>query len=158
MPIRLALISDLPALVEGASRMHAITRFRVYPFSSQKTADSFASLIHHSHGKYVFLVAENADKVLVGALIGVVEQQIFSEALTASIMHIDVVPEARMGGYGVRLIKAFEKWAKNRNALEVIFGVTSGVEVAQLSELAIKMNYVNVGGNFAKSKEIYVDN
>jgi GNAT superfamily N-acetyltransferase len=151
MPIRFAQISDVPALVEGASRMHALTRFRVYPFSAQRTTDSLASLIHHSHGKYAFFVAENEEKIIVGALIGVLEQQIFTEALTASIMHIDVVPEARMGGHGVRLIKAFEIWAKNRNAFEIYFGINSGADAQLLGEWVVKMGYINVGGNFVKS-------
>jgi hypothetical protein len=80
----------------------------------------------------------------------VIEQQIFTEALTASIMHIDVVPEARMGGYGVRLNKAFEVWVKNRNALEIYFGINSGINVEQLEALVLRLGYVNVGGNFIK--------
>jgi hypothetical protein len=40
-------------------------------------------------------------------------------------MYIDVVPEARMNGYGVRLIKVFEQWAKNRDAFEICFGMNS---------------------------------
>jgi GNAT superfamily N-acetyltransferase len=151
MPIRFAQISDVPALVEGASRMHALTRFRIYPFSAQKTTDSFASLIHHDKGKYAFFVAENEEKTIVGALIGVIEQQIFTEALTGSIMHIDVVPEARMGGHGVRLIKAFEVWARNRNALEIYFGINSGTEAQLLGRLALKMGYESVGENFVKT-------
>jgi hypothetical protein len=62
MPIRFAQIADVPALVEGASRMHALTRFCVYPFSAQKTTDSFSSLIHHDKGKYALFVAANEEK------------------------------------------------------------------------------------------------
>jgi hypothetical protein len=29
-------------------------------------------------------------------------------------MYYDVLPDKRMGGYGVRLLKAFEQWCKNR--------------------------------------------
>jgi hypothetical protein len=94
-------------------------------------------------------VAENSDNKIVVGLIGVMEQHIFSNAFTASIMHIDVVPEARMGGYGVRLIKAFEQWAKNRDAFENCFGVNSGTG-NELQPLIERLGHQFVGGNFMK--------
>jgi GNAT superfamily N-acetyltransferase len=86
----------------------------------------------------------------VGALIGVMEQQLFSEAWVATVMHIDVLPEARMGGYAVRLIRAFEQWAKNRNAFEINLATGSGVAVEKVSGFVEKLGFVPVGKNFAK--------
>lgn len=151
--IRFAEIKDIPALVEGGSRMHALTRFRDQPYDAQRVTNAFAELIHRGQGKYVFFVAENSRGAVVGALIGVIEQQIFSSALTASVMHFDVLPEARMGGYGVRLLKAFEQWAKNRKVIEINFGVNSvddEAELARLSKFAQRMGYRVVGANFSK--------
>lgn len=150
MSIRFARIQDVPALVEGASRMHALTRFKAQPFSAQKVAQAFVDLIEQGKGKYAFFVAESGQGRIVGALIGVMEQQIFSDAWTASVMHYDVLPEARMGGYGVRLLRAFEQWAKNRSAFEITFGVNSGLEIAMLSQFAGRMGYRKVGENYAK--------
>jgi GNAT superfamily N-acetyltransferase len=147
--IRFANMNDVPIMVEIASRMHSLTRFKAYPFNAQKTANSIAALIQHDKGRFAVFVAENSDKRIVGGLIGVVEQQIFSDAFTASIMHIDVVPESRMGGYGVRLIKAFEQWAKNRDAFEICFGVNSGTG-DELQTLIERLGYQFVGGNFVK--------
>jgi len=79
------------------------------------------------------------------------EQQIFTDAYTASIMHFDVLPEARMGGYGVRLLKAFEQWAMNRGAVEICFGVNSDTEAHVVGRFAQKMGYRKVGENFAKA-------
>ena len=131
--------------------MHALTRFRSQPFNAQRVAQAFTDLITQGQGKYAFLVAVASEQRIVGALIGVMEQQIFSDAHTASVMHFDVLPEARMGGYGVRLLRAFEKWAENRNAVEICFGVNSGVGLDQLSEFARRSGYENVGGNYAKA-------
>ena len=150
MPIRFATPADIPALVEGGSRMHALTRFRSQPYNAQKVAQAFSDLIRHGQGKYAFLVAESGHQGIVGALIGVMEQQIFSDAWTASIMHFDVLPQARMGGHAVRLLKAFEQWASNRNAFEITFGVNSGVELDKLSRFAGRMGYVRVGENYAR--------
>ena len=150
MTIRFATLADVPSLVEGGSRMHVLTRFRSQPYNAQRVAQTFVDLITQGQGKYAFLVAIGADQRVVGALIGVMEQQIFSDAHTASVMHFDVLPEARMGGHGVRLLKAFEQWARNRNAWEVFFGVNSDTEVEMLSRFATKMGYHKVGENHVK--------
>lgn len=150
MSIRFATLTDIPALVEGGSRMHALTRFRDQPYNAQKVAQAFSDLITRGQGKYAFFVAAGAEGRVVGALVGVMEQQMFSDAWTASVMHFDVLPEARMGGYGVRLLKAFERWAGNRGAFEIAFGINSGVDLEKQSQLASRMGYAVVGGNYAK--------
>jgi GNAT superfamily N-acetyltransferase len=150
MTIRFATLADVPSLVEGGSRMHALTRFRSQPFNAQRVAQAFTDLITQGQGKYSFLVAASADGRIVGALIGVMEQQIFSDAYTASVMHFDVLPEARMGGHGVRLLRAFEKWAENRNATEICFGVNSDTEIEMLGRFATKMGYRKVGENYVR--------
>lgn len=88
---------------------------------------------------------------MVGALIGVIKRKIFSIALTVSVMHYGVFPEVRMGGYGVRLLKAFEQWAKNRNVIEINFGVNSGEGIDVVERFALKMGYQKVGENYAKN-------
>ena len=150
MPIRFATVADIPALVEGGKRMHALTRFRSQPYIEAKVAKAFEALITQGQGKYVFLVAEDGERRVVGALIGVIEQQIFSDAWTASVMHYDVLPEARMGGYAVRLLKAFETWAHNRDAIEISLGVNSGEALEKLSEFVLRMGYRKVGENYVK--------
>jgi N-acetylglutamate synthase-like GNAT family acetyltransferase len=150
MPIRPATLADVPALVELASQMHALTRFKAFAFNAQRTAESLASLVQQQSGKYLFVVAQNNQEKIVGGLIAVIEQHIFSDALTASIMNIVVLPQARMGGYGVRLLKAFEGWAKNRRVTELYFGVNSQTGVAQIETMALRMGYEKVGGNYAK--------
>jgi GNAT superfamily N-acetyltransferase len=148
MTIRFATVEDIPALVEGGRSMHALTRFRDQPYNEEKVAKAFNKLILRGHGKYVYLVAEDAKDNIVGALIGLVEQQIFSDCFTASIMHYDVLPEARMGGYAVRLLKAFEQWAKNRKAIEINFGINSGTEYETIGRFAQRMGYAKVGENY----------
>ena len=73
-----------------------------------------------------------------------------SAQLTASIMHYDVLPEARMGGWGVRLLRAFELWAKNRQVVEISFGINSGDGHGSVGRFAGKMGFEKVGENFVK--------
>jgi hypothetical protein len=89
----------------------------------------------------------------VGALLAVLEKHIFSDQLTASIMHYDVLPEKRMGGYGARLMKAFELWCNNRKVAEINFGINSAdnaSELALLGQFATKLGYTKVGENYVK--------
>jgi L-amino acid N-acyltransferase YncA len=152
--IRFAQTQDIPLLVEGGSRMHALTRFRHLPFNPQKVAQAFADIIDQGQPKYAFFVAENSKGAIVGALIGVAEQHIFSDAMTASVMHYDVLPEARMGGYGLRLMRAFEQWAKNRQVAEINFGVNSAnneEELALLRSFALRLGYKKTGESYVLS-------
>ncbi len=150
MPIRLATLNDLPMLLEGAVRMHALTRFKDQPFQPQLVEKAFTDLICSTTGKYVFLVAQDSKDQIVGALIGLIEQQIFSDLITASVMHYDVLPEARAGGWGVRLLKAFEGWANNRKVFEICVGVNSGLSDQKVGRFLEKMGYQFIGGNYAK--------
>jgi GNAT superfamily N-acetyltransferase len=157
MSIRFATPQDIPALVEGR-RMHQLTRFKKFDYQGDKVAASFAQVIANSNTqgqqKYVFLVADDSQGAIVGALLAVLEKHIFSDQLTASIMHYDVLPEKRMGGYGVRLMKAFEQWRKNRKVVEIGFGINSVShtdELARLASFACKLGYGKVGENYVRT-------
>jgi GNAT superfamily N-acetyltransferase len=150
MAIRFATIEDVPALVELGRRMHAITRFRTFPFKEERVAQSLRSALGEGKSRYVCLVAEAGDKQVVGALLAVLERHMFTDQLTASVMHYDVLPERRMGGYGLRLMKAFEQWAANRKVAEIAFGVNSGGDSAQIGAFARKFGFKPVGENFVK--------
>jgi GNAT superfamily N-acetyltransferase len=153
MPIRFATLQDIPSLVDGGRRMHALTRFRDQPYLGEKVGQSFAELILKGEGKYVFFVAENRDQKVVGALIGVLDQQIFSDVITASVMHYDVLPEARAGGWGLRLLRAFEQWAINRKVFELVVGVNSGEDWEKIGTFLVKMGYEKTGENFVRNQQ-----
>jgi GNAT superfamily N-acetyltransferase len=155
MPIRFAKLEDVPALVAVGQQYHDMTRFRQFDYNPNKVNKALTDIITLGQNKYVFLVAEDSSKKLVGVLLGVLEQHIFSEQLTASVMHYDVLPEARMGGYGIRLLKAFEQWAKNRKVAEIAFGFNSGIpETVAKTQWPMRLGYVFVGPNYVKSLRV----
>jgi GNAT superfamily N-acetyltransferase len=150
MAIRLAQPEDVPALVAIGQRMHALTRFRNLDYKPAKVAQALIDAITKGQHKYVFFVATGAESRIVGGLLGVLEQHIFSDQLTASVMHFDVLPESRMGGHGVRLLKAFETWCANRKVVEIAFGINSGDHLEVLGRFAGRMGYTKIGENFVK--------
>ena len=153
MTIRFATPADVPALVQLGKHMHAITRFRTLDYDEARVAQTLTAALAQGKERYVCFVSEDSQGQVVGGLLAVLEKHIFSQQLTASIMHYDVLPEKRMGGYGVRLLKAFEQWCKNRQVVEINFGVNSADDADQLALLgrfAIKLGYSKVGENYVK--------
>ncbi len=151
MAIRFATVEDIPALVALGKRMHAITRFRAFDYDEQRIAQALRAAFMQGKGRYVCFVAADGENQVVGALLAVLERHIFSDQIIASVMHYDVLPERRMGGYGLRLIKAFEQWAKNRKVAEISFGINSGGEHQQVGVFARRIGFEPVGENFVKA-------
>ena len=148
MPIRFATLSDVPALVEGASRVHALKHG--HPYNAQRVARAFTELIEQRKSKYGVFVAENDQGRIVGTLIGSIEQQVLSDTCTASVMHLDVPQESRMGEYAVPLLRAFETWSANRGAIEIAFGVGGGAEARRLGRIARRVGFHAMSGNYVK--------
>ncbi len=156
MPIRMARLEDIPALVEGGRRMHALTRFRHFDYLPEKVARNFEAIITRGQGKYIFMVAERADGEVVGALLAVLENHIFSDQIVASVMHFDVLPEARGGGYAVKLLLSLEKWAAVTGAMEICVGQNSAgslMEATRFRRFVSRAGYSGCGGNFHKRTE-----
>lgn len=154
MTIRFATPSDVPALVQLGKHMHAITRFRKLDYDEARVAQSLTAALAQGKERYVCFVANDSQGQVVGGLLAVLEKHIFSQQLTASIMHYDVLPEKRMGGYGVRLLKAFEQWGKNRRVAEINFGINSieeAREMQRLGSFAVRMGYSKVGENYVRA-------
>lgn len=154
MSIRFAQISDVPALVQLGKHMYAITRFRTLDYDEARVAQSLTAALTQGNARYVGFVAEDGEGHVVGGLLAVLEKHIFSQQLTAAIMHYDVLPDKRMGGYGVRLLKAFEQWCKNRKVAEINFGINSVDEVNEMQRLgsfAVRMGYSKVGENYVRA-------
>lgn len=152
MKIRFATLDDIPYCVEAGRQFHAMTRFAAYDYNAERVAQSFRGVIdvgQNGRGTHCFLVAENSDGQLVGAIIGCIEQHFFSERKVASVIHYDVLPEKRMGGAALKLLIAFRKWAENRGVFELSVGVNSGHNLQKMDSFLRKLGFVCTGGNYA---------
>ncbi len=150
MAIRFATPADIPGLTELGRRMQAISRFRTFDFDEARVKASLALALGEKAERYVILVATDSQQRSVGALMATLERHIFSQQPVASVMMFLVLPEARMGGHAVRLLKALEQWCKNRGIKEINFGINSGEAFAAVGGFAERMGYRMVGANYAK--------
>jgi GNAT superfamily N-acetyltransferase len=128
-------------MVALGKRMHAIKRFRTMPYSEERVARLLRAALQEGRDRYVCFLAEDAQGQLAGGLVAVLERHIFTEQVTASVMQYEVLPEKRMGGHGLRLMKAFEQWARNRQVAEISFGVNSGDGYAQVGTFARRIGF-----------------
>jgi L-amino acid N-acyltransferase YncA len=150
MAIRFATVQDIPALVALGQRIHGITRFQTLAYDEARVAQTLHAALTQRKDRYVCFVAVAADGQVVGLLLGVLERHIFTHQFTASVMVYAVLPERRTGGHGLRLMKAFEQWARNRQVAEIAFGINSGAEHDAVAAFARKLGFVGVGENLVK--------
>jgi GNAT superfamily N-acetyltransferase len=153
MSIRFATPQDIPALVSLGARVHALSRFKSMPYDAERVAAALQTAFTQDDGRYICFVATDAQGQVAGGLLATLERHIFSPQITASIMHFDVLPEKRSGGYPLRLIKAFEAWCNNRKIHEISFGINSvddEQELARLARFAKRLGYRKIGESYVK--------
>jgi hypothetical protein len=76
-----------------------------------------------------------------------------------AFVHYDLLPEKRMGGYGVRLMKAVEQLRNNSKVGEINFGINSDDNASELDllrQFATKLRYAKIGENYAKRMAIHI--
>jgi GNAT superfamily N-acetyltransferase len=150
MGIRFAVPKDTASIIELGRVMHACTRFKALPYEPDRVAAAIQTMLERADGRYALLVAESAPGEIIGVLTGVIERPVFSSACIANVMHFDVLPERRSGGWGVKLLHSFEHWALKRGAFEIVLGVNSAADWQRTGRFLRKAGYSMTGENFVK--------
>ena len=146
--IRIATPADLSAIVDMGHQMHLESRFKALPYSHDKVRNIFAQLID---GKGFAMVAEK-DGELIGVMGAVVMELWFSTVKVAQDFGLYIRPENRGGMDAVRLLKAYEAWAKAQCAMAAEMGINTGVKVEETGRLLGLLGYTQVAT--LHSKEI----
>ncbi len=136
--IRSATKRDIPALVEMGRMMHGESpTFRHIPLNLAKVTRQFA----HAVKADTHCVIVAADDEPYGVLLGYSQDYWFSDAMMANDLILYVKPERRGGRDGVRLIRAFEKWAKDKGITDVNVGISSGLKTKSFLRLMDRLGY-----------------
>jgi len=84
---------------------------------------------------------------VLGLLSAVAGKLSFANVISCSALIFFIHPDARNSRAAILLLKAFEKWAKNRRAYEIAIHVTMGREDdARVSVLLDRYGFANSGG------------
>lgn len=140
--IRAAELSDIAGLLPIAAAMHAESRFRGLDFQGEKMRALFEHLVQSENG--CLLVVEHAG-ALHGVLAGGLAQDFFGETVAAFEYGVYVDPARRGSMDGVRLVKAYLAWARERGAVYINMGVTTGVTTDRTGALYEKLGARKVG-------------
>jgi len=135
--IRPARHDDIPRLVELGTLLHDTSSYARRSLNPEKVTRFLAQLID---GLGVVFVAE-VDGEVVGGFAGAVTEQWFSDDLIAYDYSFFIEPSKRQGLIAIKLILAFQEWAKAKGAKEIQMGITTGVHVEGTTKLYRRLGF-----------------
>lgn len=152
--VRRATAADTPALIELGRAMHAESpRYRDMPFSETRLQALAARL--HSSGTLLVeeaaLFIAEADGKPVGMAIVFIDEPLLSDAKFATDLVVYLKPEHRGGRLFLKLVRAFEAWAIQQGARQIVLGVSTGVHSEQTVNAYRRLGYQPAGNTCTKA-------
>ena len=93
---------------------------------------------------YIGLADEN-NGVIDGMFVGYVSEYLFSEKLIASELILYVRKSKRGGTAGLRMVREFESWAKEKNVSEIMLDVCTGINQQRTVDFYKRLGYKESG-------------
>lgn len=145
--VRAATEDDLPAILEMGRALHAESpRYAAMSYNEAKV-EALALRVIPTGGT---LVAEKDGKI-IGMLAGYVAEHWFSDDKVASDFTFYIRPEhRRTGKAALLLVRAFERWAVERGAKDIMPGVSTQIDVERTTRFFEKLGYTVYGNALLK--------
>lgn len=144
--VRLASHGDVLEIEALARNMREESPYySTLDYSEKKVRDLICTLIKLGGA----LVAER-DGIIVGMMGFFVIEHLFGTERIASDVVIYVDPAARGGTLGVRLIRAFESYARAQSADYALLNVSSDIDAERTVQLYQRLGYAKRGGAYTK--------
>lgn len=142
-------LAEVEELIALGARMHAESEFSFLPYEPDKVMQTVKVLA--SQGRLFLARYSNDDGATLGFFFGQVAKYFFNDERIASDLSFYVVPEARGNGMAVlRMIRTFERWAKQKGAREVCLGISTGVNIVGTGKMLVRAGYREVGGTYKR--------
>lgn len=138
-------MTDIDKMVALGELMANEGAYHSIPYSVDKTRTLGAYLLADEEEETYFARLVEQDDRVIGMFIGSISEYYFSKGKIASDMLLYMHPDYRKGTAPVRMVKAFMKWAKDHNALEVCMGVTAGINNEAVYKLYGLLGMEHVG-------------
>jgi GNAT superfamily N-acetyltransferase len=132
-------------LLKMVLAMHAESRFKIFRFSD----DKIAQLVQQPN---VFCVLAKQEEKYIGFFIGVATDLWFSPDRAAYDLAFYIDPQHRGGFASVRMIHAFEDWAKKQKCSTINVGSSAEIATETARGLYQRLGYNECG--FLAHKEI----
>ncbi|EAB6210851.1 GNAT family N-acetyltransferase [Salmonella enterica subsp. enterica serovar Mississippi] len=144
--IRVAQLGDIPKIIELGRELHEESCYSSQQFDTDIAEQKIASLIN---GDGVVFLAEQ-DGVIIGGFAGGLSQQWFSKEKIAFDYSLFISKSCRHGITALKLIRAFEYWAKEVGASRVVIGITTKIHPEATARLYKAAGYQPSGNLFDK--------
>ena len=147
--------SDLPAIVHLAREAHEESRFGYIPFNADKVR-KIAKSAFADEKRHAVMIAERRRQAVGFVYCSVGDCHIGSDVLLTTIHNMNVARSVRSslsgGKTALGLFRGVETWSQARGAKEILFHVTSDVNLDQAHKLAKRIGYKFVGGSYVKAR------
>lgn len=136
--------SDIPAVITLARAAHEESRFGYIPFSAPKVENITREALKDPR-RHAVMLATKGDAPVGFVYCSVGEYHIGAGVLVTSIHNMNVSRDIRASLAGGRvalgLFKGVETWSRARGSQEILFHVTSGVDLARSHKLAKRVGH-----------------
>ena len=146
---RLMTEADIDPMIELGAAMHKEGAFASLDYSYEKCRKFGQRYLSRPDLHFSMCAEENGQ--IVGMMMGQLVPYYFGDDFMASD-HLWYVRKDKRGSMvGIRLLKAFSKWAKSKGAKEVCIGVSTNVNTDRTHELLTRMGFSHVGGTYKET-------
>jgi RimJ/RimL family protein N-acetyltransferase len=140
---------DIEPMIEMGAAMHAESAFASLDYSWDKCRKLGHRYIQNPDVN--FGVVAESDGKTVGMLMGYITDYYFGNDRIACDILWYIDPDYRGSRAAIKLLRAFQHWAKEQGASEVCIGVSTAVEFERTGLLLQRLGYTHVGGNYKLS-------
>jgi len=138
--VRKAKYNDITALVIFCKAQHAETSFRDWAFNPALFRRSLREIIKGQNGDALIAVSKTGH--IRGLLLAWHEQLLWTKQFYATDLHF----VAEQGGD--MLLRAFKKWAIERNCIEIGIGTFNGKDEERIETLYNRLGFQTVGKTY----------
>jgi L-amino acid N-acyltransferase YncA len=145
--LRVGVLSDIERCIELAGLMHKQSTSSHRPFVPQKLHEFFTEVIRQS-GSVLYVFERNG--MVQGGIVASIAEEFYNHDLIGFEHAHFVHPAFRHGFIALRLMTAFQEWAKELGAVEIRAGITTGNNVEGTSAFYKAFGMVPTGPQFTK--------
>lgn len=148
--IKIATLEDLDVLQDMCERFHLESPYSFLQVNNLKVRESISSVLNQEKTQGIVLLGYNLKEEPLGMVAGLRIEPLFSREPIASELVWYIKPEFRGSRESLRLLQAFEYWARHVAKVKMIqLACLSSLNPEKVGKLYNRMGYV-------KHEEAYI--
>jgi GNAT superfamily N-acetyltransferase len=149
--IRKLTVADTADIIHLGRAMHRESRYMAADFDPGKVVDLVRHVTATPERNFAMVSVQHDRTVGFGA--GYATSHYFGHDLIASDYAFYILSPHRGGADGIRLVKAFETWAREIGCRYVSLGVSAGIADPQVESMYYRLGYQDWSRGYRKEIE-----